>query len=79
MDIPLQGRYAMVVEVLLSAVDAFQEWQAFFQRRVLQIDGLRDERVADGWRLREQGRDPRARMVGVWIHGCSHGCPGCWN
>lgn len=49
-------------------LEALEEGQDLFEGCVLQINGLGHERVADGRRLREQDRDPRA---GLLAHFCT--------
>jgi hypothetical protein len=60
MIVTLECRYSKCIEgALLAPVEAPEKGEAFLEGRILQIDRLRHERVADGRRLREQGWDPR--------------------
>lgn len=52
-----------VERAFLAVLNPFQERKAFLKRLVLQIARVCDERVTDGRRLREQGRDPRPRIL----------------
>src|SRR4051812_49629429 len=55
---------ASIERAFLTTVNSLEKGQAFLKRCILQINCFCDERVTDGWRLREQGRDPRARFLG---------------